>query len=108
MPGPLAERVGLDRSLEAYTVHGARAWHAEGSRGRIAPGMVADLAVWSSDLYDHEHDPAGLLDEHAELTIVGGRIVHSAGGVEEAIGAPVGGDPVVVAGGASDAHVHVH
>ena len=52
MPGPPRERVGLDRSLEAYTVHGARAWHAEGSLGRIAPGMLADLAVWSTDLYE--------------------------------------------------------
>ena len=30
------ERVGLDRALQAYTVHGARAWHAEGDRGRIS------------------------------------------------------------------------
>src|SRR4029453_12091328 len=64
------ERVGLDRALEAYTVHGARAWHAEHDRGRIAPGMLADLVVWSDDLYRHENDPAGLLGEHAEATIV--------------------------------------
>ncbi|MGW9183032.1 amidohydrolase [Agromyces sp. NPDC055661] len=102
------ERVGLDRALEAYTVHGARAWHLEASRGRLAPGMDADLVVWSDDLYRHEHDPAGLLGEHAEVTIVGGRVVHSAGAVAEAVGAPVAEDPVAVGGGAADTHVHVH
>lgn len=102
------ECVGLDRSLAAYTVHGARAWHAEGDRGRIRPGMSADLAVWSSDLYAHEHDPAGLLDAHAELTVVGGRVVYSAGGVADPVGAPAGGDPVVLTGGAADSHVHAH
>ena len=102
------ERVGLDRALEAYTVHGARAWHLEGSRGRLAPGMDADLVMWSDDLYRHEHDPAGLLGEHAEVTIVGGRLVHSAGAAAEAVGAPAAVDPVAVGGGVADAHVHVH
>lgn len=102
------ERVGVDRALEAYTVHGARAWHLERSRGRLAPGMDADLVVWSDDLYRHEQDPAGLLGEHAEVTLVGGRVVHSAGAVAEVVGAPVGEDPVAVGGSAEQANVHVH
>ena len=89
------ERVGIDRSLQAYTVHGARAWHAEHDRGRIAPGMLADLVVWSGDLYAHEHDPAGLLDERAEVTLVGGRVVYSAGAVADPVGHAVGDDPAV-------------
>lgn len=103
-----AERVGLDRALEAYTVHGAGAWHTEEERGRIAPGMLADLVIWSSDLYRHEHEPAGLLGEHAEVTVVGGRVVHAAGGISEPVGEPVGADPVAVGAGAPDEHVHVH
>jgi len=102
-----AERVGLDRSLEAYTVHGARAWHLEGSRGRLAVGMDADLVVWSGDLYAHEHDPAGLLGEHAEVTMVGGRVVHSLGAVAEAVGAAAGDDPAA-GRELSDAHAHGH
>ncbi|MFC9917472.1 amidohydrolase [Agromyces binzhouensis] len=98
------ERVGLDRALEAYTVGGARAWHLESSRGRLAPGTDADLVVWSGDLYDHAHDPSGLLREHAELTIVGGRLAHSAGALSEADGV-VGDDPVAAAP-ARDRHVH--
>ena len=102
------ERVGLDRALEAYTVQGARAWHLEASRGRLAPGMEADLVVWSDDLYRNEHDPAWLLGEHAEVTVVGGRVVHSAGAVAEVVGAPAAEDPVAVGGGAAAARVHVH
>ena len=26
--------------------------------------------MWCGDLYAHEHDPAGLLDEHAEVTLL--------------------------------------
>ncbi|MGH3705152.1 MAG: amidohydrolase [Agromyces sp.] len=102
-----AERVGIDRSLEAYTVHGARAWHLERSLGRIAPGMLADLAVWSGDLTAHDDDPAALLDEHAELTLVGGEAVYSAGGLVEAIG-PADDDPVALVGGTASTHVHEH
>jgi hypothetical protein len=87
------ERVGIDRSLQAYTLHGARAWHAEHDRGRIAPGTLADLVVWSGDLYAHEHDPSGLLDQHAEVTLVGGHVVHSAGAVTDPVGHAVGDDP---------------
>lgn len=101
------ERVGLDRALEAYTVHGARAWHLENARGRIAPGMDADLVAWSGDLSAHAQDPAALLGEHAELTVVGGRVVHSTGAITDPVGDAVGEDPVRE-GGRSDAHAHAH
>lgn len=82
-----AERVSIDRALEAYTVHGARAWHREHEVGRLAPGMLADIVVWSGDLLAHDADPSGLLDEHAEVTLVGGRVEHSRGRVTDAVGA---------------------
>lgn len=100
------ERVGFDKALEAYTAHGARAWHAEHDRGRVIPGMLADLVVWSDDLYTHEHDPAGLLNQHAEVTVVGGRVVHSAGAIADPVGAPLGVDPVTA--GTAEEHVHCH
>ena len=101
------ERVGIDRSLEAYTVHGARAWHAEGELGALRPGMLADLVVWSGDLYAHEHDPAGLLAEHAEVTMVGGRVAHSRGAVADAVGASAAPDPAA-GGSGTDPHGHEH
>ena len=100
------ERVGLDRALQAYTVHGARAWHAEGDRGRISTGLLADLVVWSSDLYAHEESPDELLDQHAELTLVGGTIAHSAGALTDRVGATLPEDPV--SAGTAEQHVHCH
>ena len=100
------ERVGLDRALQAYTVHGARAWHAEGDRGRISTGLLADLVVWSSDLYAHEESPDELLDHHAELTLVGGTIAHSAGALTDRVGATLPEDPVRA--GTAEQHVHCH
>ena len=100
------ERVGLDRALEAYTVHGARAWHAEHDRGKIAAGMRADLVVWSDDLYSHEREPEELLSQHAEVTLIGGKIVHSAGALSDPVGAALGEDPVSARTAVS--HVHCH
>jgi hypothetical protein len=53
------ERVGIDRSLQAYTV---------------------------------PLDPAGLRDERAEVTLVGGRVMHPAGVVADPVGDAVGED----------------
>jgi predicted amidohydrolase YtcJ len=100
------ERVGLDRALEAYTAHGAQAWHAEHDRGRIATGLLADLVVWSSDLYAYQQSPDGLLDQHAELTVVGGIIAHSAGALTDRVGAALPEDPV--SAGTAEQHVHCH
>jgi predicted amidohydrolase YtcJ len=49
-------RAGLHRAV--------RAWHAEHDRGRIAPGMLADLVVWSGDL--RPGTTRGTADERAE------------------------------------------
>lgn len=87
------ERVGLRRALEAYIVHGAYDGHADHDRGRIKTGLLADLVVWSSDLYVHDQSPDGLLDEHAELTLVGGTVAHSAGALADRVGAELPEDP---------------
>ena len=73
-----AERIGLDDALRGYTRDGAWAWHAEQELGIVRRGALADLVVWSGDLYEHESDPAALLQQHAALTIVGGEVVHDA------------------------------
>jgi imidazolonepropionase-like amidohydrolase len=87
-------------------VHGAQAWHAEHDRGRIAPGLLADLVVWSGDLYADEHAPEGLLGQHAELTVVDGNIAHSAGALADRVGTMLPKDPV--SAGTAEQHVHCH
>ncbi|SMX89790.1 hypothetical protein BSP239C_02139 [Brevibacterium sp. 239c] len=71
------EIITLDQALFGYTREGAWAWHAEDRLGVIRPGAVADLVAWSADLY--RLDPSALLEQRADLTIVGGQIVHDTG-----------------------------
>lgn len=70
------ERLDLDTTLRAYTQGGAWAWHAENELGAIRVGARADVVVWSANLYALEAEQ--LLGERADLTIVGGTIVHDA------------------------------
>ncbi|WP_172329678.1 amidohydrolase [Mangrovicoccus sp. HB161399] len=69
------QRLPLADVLAAYAAGGAHALHAEGSRGRLAPGMAADLVLL-------EGDPAGLAAGpeacRAALTVCGGEITHEA------------------------------
>jgi predicted amidohydrolase YtcJ len=70
------ESVSLDQALNAYTRGGAWAWHAEAELGTLRVGAQADLVVWSGNLYDLEA-PA-ILEQRADLTVVGGSIIHDA------------------------------
>ena len=72
------ERLGLDATIRGYTREGAWAWHAEDELGVLRVGARADVVAWSDDLYRFEDDPAGLLAQCAQLTIVGVEIVHDA------------------------------
>ncbi len=51
---------------------GRRAGLARRRRTAARVGARADVAAWSDDLYRFEDDPAGLLEQRAQLTIVGG------------------------------------
>lgn len=71
-----AEALTIDQSLAAYTRGSAFAEFAEGQKGTLAPGMLADLAMLSQDIFK-----APLLElpkTTSVLTIVGGTIVHEA------------------------------
>jgi Predicted metal-dependent hydrolase with the TIM-barrel fold len=78
-----AERLDLDTALAGYTRAGAHAWHSDGRLGVLRVGAMADAVVWSSNLYDLEDDPGRLLEERADLTIVGGEVVHDAATADE-------------------------
>ncbi len=70
------ERLDLETSLRAYTVHNAWAEGAEDRKGQLRVGMLGDVVVLDHDLFAIE--PDRLKDARALLTVVGGRVVHAA------------------------------
>ncbi len=64
-----------EQALQAYTEHGAFSQKAETVKGRLVPGQLADIAVFSRNLLTS--DPEDILrDTHCTMTIIDGRIVH--------------------------------
>ena len=68
------ECVDLETALHAYTWGSAYSVNAEVDRGDLSVGSLADLAVFSENLFAVE--PPALLDASVDLTMVGGRVVH--------------------------------
>ncbi|MGK4003982.1 amidohydrolase [Sorangium sp. So ce1036] len=68
-----AERLDLDEALLAFTAAPAHAAWAEGQRGRIAPGYVADLTVLGRDLAPDR----SLVDTPVDMVVVGGRVARA-------------------------------
>ena len=71
------ECVGICDAVDAYTLESAYAEFAEGFKGRIRPGYLADFTVLSDDIFTIE--PDGIRDIAAEMTVVGGEIVYRRG-----------------------------
>lgn len=69
------QRVSIEEALQAYTEFGAFSQKQENVKGRLAPGFLADVAVFSRDLLTAE--PADILgDTRCDLTILGGEVVY--------------------------------
>ena len=69
------ERVSIEDALQAYTEFGAFSQKMENVKGRLVPGQLADVAVFSRNLLNAT--PEDILDNtHCDLTIRGGAIVH--------------------------------
>lgn len=71
-------RMPVAEALASYTRGAAWFTGEEGSRGRLAPGYDADLCVPTADPFGC--DPDELREISSELTVVGGRVTHAAGG----------------------------
>ena len=69
------QRLPFEAVIEAYTAGGARALFAEEGRGRLAPGMAADLVLLDGDPRALREDAGAC---RAALTICAGEIVHEA------------------------------
>ncbi len=70
-----SQRLTPEQALQAYTEHGAFSQKAEGTKGRLVPGQLADIAVFSRNLLTADPDDI-LHDTHCAMTIVNGRIVY--------------------------------
>ncbi len=71
LPG---QRLPIDAAIEAYTAGSAFAAFAEHRRGRVAPGLDADLVVLDRDLL--AAGPSAIMGTGVVLTVLDGRIVH--------------------------------
>ncbi|HUH11488.1 MAG TPA: amidohydrolase [Longimicrobiales bacterium] len=68
------EKIDVETALRAYTVNNAWVAGEEDRKGRVAPGMLADLVVVEDSPF--EVAPARLKELEVLLTVVGGRIVY--------------------------------
>jgi hypothetical protein len=66
------ESISIEEALGLYTTGAAYASFAEGERGSIAPGGLADLVVLSGDPMACQ--PGELAALRPQMTIVGGRV----------------------------------
>lgn len=71
------ERIDVETALRAYTVNNAYAAGMEDRKGKIRPGMLADLTVLSDDITDIP--VAEIRNTEVLYTIVDGRIVFAVG-----------------------------
>ncbi len=69
-----AEALTREQAVTAYTATAAYAEFEEGKKGKIAPGMLADLAVLSDDVFKSRI--ANLPEIRSVMTIIDGKIVY--------------------------------
>jgi predicted amidohydrolase YtcJ len=69
-----SEALSVEQAVTAYTLGSARAELREHEKGAIRPGLLADLAVLSQNIFTVA--PELLPATTSDLTVIGGRIVH--------------------------------
>ena len=69
------ERITLESAIEAMTSAGACASFDEKKKGRLAPGMLADIVILSKNVF--AQPPARFLDAVVDTTIFDGKVVYA-------------------------------
>jgi predicted amidohydrolase YtcJ len=69
-----SERLPLLKAIEAYSSDAAYASFDEQRKGTLATGMLADIVILSTDIFDAP--PERLLDAHVDVTIFDGKVVY--------------------------------
>jgi predicted amidohydrolase YtcJ len=72
-----SEAITREEALKMYTINNAYASFEESIKGSIEPGKLADFAILTDDIMTCPVD--SIRDIESEMTIVGGKIVYSAG-----------------------------
>jgi predicted amidohydrolase YtcJ len=68
------QKITVEEALRCYTVNNASAMFAEHETGRIAPGMLADIAVLSQDVF--AIPPEAIVETEVDVTIFDGRVIY--------------------------------
>lgn len=71
----IEEAISVEDAIRAYTVNSAYASFDEQRKGRISPGMLADLTIYAEDL--RSVAPDHLSEVMIDFTIADGRVVYS-------------------------------
>ena len=66
--------LSIEEAIYCYTAGPAYAEHQEGTKGRLAPGQLADLVILSKDLLSIP--PEEILTTHVNITIFDGKIIY--------------------------------
>jgi predicted amidohydrolase YtcJ len=69
--------LSMEEALRAYTEYSAHSQDADGVKGRLVPGQLADIAVFSRNLLKATPDEV-LKDTHCTMTLLGGKVVYRA------------------------------
>ena len=67
------QRLSTTQAIDAMTANGAYGSFSETVKGTLTPGMLADIAVWDSDIFSAE--PDALLHTRCDLTVLSGEVV---------------------------------
>ncbi len=71
------QRIPIGKALSAYTLAGAYSSFEDNVKGKIAPGYLADLIVFSKDLFTM--DPMNIHETQIMMTIFDGKIIYTNG-----------------------------
>jgi hypothetical protein len=69
------QAISLASAIGNMTAAGAYASFDEARKGRLAPGLLADIVILSKDVF--AQPPARFLDAAVDTTILGGRVVYT-------------------------------
>jgi hypothetical protein len=68
------QKITVAEAVRAYTIGSAYAAFAEGEKGSLAPGKLADVAVLSDDIFAIA--PEKIAETRVIMTVFGGKVVY--------------------------------